>query len=95
MFESVDGGKYGTTTIRKIITKSASYSLKDGTDIPYIQSLLGHSSTKTTEIYPHVASKSLNDIKTPLEILYLNKIVDICVTLAQIILLDSIKYYKP
>ena len=44
--------------------------------IPYIQSLIDHSSTKTTEIYTHVVSKSLDEIKTSLDLLYLNKKIE-------------------
>ena len=35
-------------------------------DLRYIQLLLGHSPTKTTEIYTHVAKSSFNSIKNPL-----------------------------
>ncbi|WP_421151681.1 hypothetical protein [Seonamhaeicola sp. NFXS20] len=34
----------------------------------YIQLLLGHNSTKTTEIYTHVAKSSFNFIKNPLDL---------------------------
>lgn len=50
----------------------ATHLLEDGVDIRYIQSLLGHKSTKTTEIYTHVAVNSLQAIKNPLDFLYLD-----------------------
>jgi integrase len=40
---------------------------KQGTDIPYIQTILGHESSKTTEIYTHLSKKSLAKIKSPLD----------------------------
>lgn len=50
----------------------ATHLLEDGVDIRYIQDMLGHSSTKTTEIYTHVAKKDLINIKNPLDSLYLD-----------------------
>jgi integrase/recombinase XerD len=42
--------------------------LEQGLDLRYIQQLLGHGNSKTTEIYTHVSSKSLAKIKSPLDI---------------------------
>jgi len=37
-----------------------------GTDLRYIQSLLGHERSKTTEIYTNVSLKSIQKITSPL-----------------------------
>jgi len=45
----------------------ATYLLESGTDLRYIQELLVHKSSKTTEIYTHVSQKSLQNIKSPFD----------------------------
>lgn len=45
----------------------ATHLLESGTDIRYIQSLLGHESSRTTEIYTHVSRKRIEDIKSPFD----------------------------
>jgi integrase/recombinase XerD len=50
----------------------ATHLHENGLDIRYIQELLGHRSTRTTEIYTHVSRRNLVAVRSPIEDLDLN-----------------------
>lgn len=56
-------------TLRCLRHRYATYLLETGVSLRYIQELLGHKSSKTTEIYIHVSMAGIQNIKNPQMIL--------------------------
>ncbi|WP_027421126.1 site-specific tyrosine recombinase/integron integrase [Crocinitomix catalasitica] len=67
---AIKGGITKKVTPHMLRHSFATHLLESGTDLRYIQTLLGHSSSKTTEIYTKVTFSSIQNVKSPIDSLF-------------------------
>lgn len=66
--QSVYKAKIGKpVTLHWLRHSYATHLMESGTDLRYIQELLGHNSSRTTEIYTHVSQKNIQQIRSPFD----------------------------
>lgn len=66
-FAVVKAGIKKTVSVHTLRHSFATHLLENGTDLRYVQSLLGHESSKTTEVYTHITTKGFDQIISPLD----------------------------
>jgi integrase/recombinase XerD len=55
-------------TVHTLRHSFATHLLESGTDLYYIQRLLGHTTAKTTSVYLHIAGKDIARVRSPIDL---------------------------
>jgi site-specific recombinase XerD len=55
-------------TVHTLRHSFATHLLESGTDLYYIQRLLGHTTANTTSVYLHITGKDLARVRSPIDL---------------------------
>jgi len=63
----IKAGIKKNASVHSLRHSCATHMLEGGTDLRLVQEILGHKSIKTTEIYTHISTRNILNIKSPLD----------------------------